>query len=153
MILFRSIPVLPNTQGTTQFRVASVQLTPSSSLMSAFKFSCVIPTATYPGVQLRPFDTIEGVRVITARNWGRLCFHRWLSVHSGVWPIACWDTHPPWADPVHAGIRSTSGCKVFSYCSCANGKLNGVLPKGFLSTFAMSFHSLLFEIHFAKKSK
>ena len=68
----------------------------------------------------------------------RLCFHRCLSVHRGVCPIACWDTphwadtplhrhplcrHPPWADTpwvdtpwadtpscaVHAGMWSTSG--------------------------------------------
>ena len=36
---------------------------------------------------------------ITARKQSlqRLCFHRCLSVHSGVCPIACWDT-PHWAD-------------------------------------------------------
>ena len=39
------------------------------------------------------------VCLIMPRKWSlqRLCSHRCLSVHGGVCPIACWDTHP-WAD-------------------------------------------------------
>ena len=62
------------------------------------------------------------------RSFLRLCFYTCLSVHRGVYPIACWDTPPSladtpplplpsWADTpqvdtpsaVHAGIWSTSG--------------------------------------------
>ena len=162
----------------------------------------VLLTTTYPGVRLRPFDTIDG-----KRSCGKVIFSK-VSVCHSVWgrvlkwplPMMYWDIgippdtrhgtyplplatdtwwssmdtwdqnayywqvggmHPYWnavlfylwshlLSPVDKVTKWT--CKVFSYCSCANGKLNGVLPKGFLPTFAMSFHALLSEIHFAKKS-
>ena len=76
------------------------------------------------------------------RSLRRLCFHRCLSVHGGVYPIACWDTHtpdqrqiPPWEQTPpwrrHLPLAMHAG----RYCQQADG----THPTGMHSCFIFFF--------------